>query len=271
MQKISKADLIGRGDEVTFLDVEAHKKSRAHLPSAVFHDHGLISLLFNVLANWKRRRVRLPNFDFAGLLLPQESPTLGLRKKRTRPRRVRLTPDQFAKLIEHSTERLRDSLILALDLGMSACDLDRMEVSWLNESTGLIEWTRQKTGQFVAVPPTPRVKRIFEKANGRVTDPTNRRKEFEEARRKAGCPGIQFRDVRKTTVNEAIESQGRIEDGQAIAGHASSRTTVDYYRIKNTWDLNRVVRYIWRRFPTKKKTFSVGLSSGKGKCIKVLT
>lgn len=255
-------------DEVTFLDVESHKQSRSHTPCAAFHDHGLISLLFNKMADWKRRRLKTPNFDFGGLSLPYEVPTLGIKKKRTRPRRVRISPDQFALLIEHATDRLRDSMILALDLGMAACDLDRMTPEWFNQSTGKVEWTRAKTGVFVAVPPTARSLRIIQRAGKGelVVDATNRRKEFEQARKAANLEHLQFRDIRKTTVNEAVESRGRIEDGQFIAGHSSPRTTTDYYRIADTWDLKKVVNFIARRFPTKKIFFHRRNVVGKIAC-----
>jgi len=241
-------------DTVTFIDVERHKGDRLKTLGlgSVFHDHGLIHLLFSKAAEWRRRKIGIDGLDFSYLKLPAENPTTGVRKKKPPPRRVTITPEQFSRLVEHSTERLKESIYFALDNAMRPSDLDRLGPKDWNPSTGRLEFIQSKTGKLQTITPSNRqfkvIQRVLKRSEMAFLDPKNRRKEFETARAKAGLPWLQFRDLRKTSIDETIQFTGSIIKGQGMAGHTSPRTTEDHYNVSKGSGMEKEVRHLEKKF-----------------------
>lgn len=247
-------------DTLTDVDFEAHRNSRLNGVNgyrkvsigAVFHDHSLINILYNKCRLWKRRRQTVIGVDFTNIRLPEHNPTIGIPKRKPSPRRVIVSPDEFYALCQFSDPRLIDLYVAAIDTTAREGDILLWEPKHYNPYTDQIEFRQSKTGKDHQIPVTARLREIFtrRKMEGakRVFNGTNRRKLFEEAREKAGLVGVQFRDLRKSGLNEVLDRFK--DDGIAsrLAGHASQRTFDEHYKVIRNKNLRPAVDHLSRRY-----------------------
>lgn len=243
-------------NEVTTFDFRNHRQSRLQGMNghqrvslgAVFHDHGLLHLLYNKFTEWKREGMRPLSLDLSNLQMPPHFPTEGSKRVKPPKRKVIATPEQFLSLCQNATDRLRRTIEALLDLDIRETDLKRLRPSNYNPYTDQVEWIQNKTGKENSIPITERVRQHFVDAKkmGRefVYDLTNSRKEFNEARALAGIPHITKRDIRKTAYNAALRFSKDYRIASMMAGHTSIRTGVDHYEIEFREDLKPVVKHL---------------------------
>lgn len=243
-------------DEVTPFDFRNHRKNRLNGLGghrrvglgSVFHDHGLIRLLYSKIAEWKREGMRPDGIDLSRLRLPPHLPTVGSKKARPPKRRVVITTDEFQRLCQNATDRLRRTIEGLLDLDIRESDLKALRPSNYNPYTDQIEWVQKKTGRSNSIPVSERVRKHFIEARETGTefvyDLTNSRKEFEEARRLAGVGHITKRDLRKTAYNAALRFSKDYRIAGMMAGHSSIRTGMDHYEIEFREDLKPIIRHL---------------------------
>lgn len=244
-------------DEITPFDFREHRRKRltGEHPfqqvglGSVFHDHGLMHLVYSKIEEWKVDGLKPEGLNLSRLVLPNVWPTYKSRKKRSPKRKVFVSPEEFKRLCNAATERLRRTLEALVDLDIREGDLHQLRATAYNPYTDQIEWVQAKTGRENCVPVTERVRRHFTeaRAQGRefVYDLTNSRKEFEEARRLAKVrPNITKRDLRKTAYNEALRHTKDYRIAGMLAGHSSTRTGMDHYEIEFREDLKPVVKHL---------------------------
>ena len=243
-------------DSVYDIDFENHRNARLNglngfsrvSIGTVFHDHSLLSLLFNQFRKWHRRGMKYAGVDFSKVKLPEENPTAGIRKVKAPPRKRIVTPDEFANLIEHSDEDMKEYLYIAIDTIIREGDLARLKPSNFNRFTDMISIVQGKTDKEQIMPATDRVRNIFLKAQREkrvfVLNSVNFRKRWETIRARSKLGDIQFRDLRKSGLNIAYRFCKDPKACQSLAGHSNMRTTLDHYILENKNDLKPLVNYI---------------------------
>jgi len=249
--------------EITPFDFRNHRKARLNGTRphkrvglwSVYHDHGLMHLVYSKLDEWKLDGLKPDGVDLSALRLPDRWPTYKSRKMKGPKRKVVASPDDYLKLCQASTDRLRRVLEALLDLDIREGDLKLLRPSNYNPYTDQIEWVQQKTGKENAVPVSERVRAHFIEARemGReyVYDFTANRWDFEDARKAAKVPHLTKRDIRKTAYNAALRQTGSHHIAGMLAGHASTRTGIDFYEIEFREDLRPVVKHLETGFPSK--------------------
>lgn len=247
-------------DEITPFDFRKHRQDRlagqnGHRQvrlGSVFHDHGLMHLLFSKLTEWKREGMRPGDINLSHLALPTHFPTVGSKKKRGPKRKVVATPEEFLRLCTASTARLKRTLEALVDLDIRQGDLKRLRPSNYNPYTDQVEWVQAKTGKENCVPATERVRRHFIEAREKgwefVYDLTNIIKEFKEARHAAKVWHLTKRDLRKTAYNAALRQTKDYRIAGMLAGHATTRTGMDFYEIEFREDLKPVVAFMEKTY-----------------------
>lgn len=243
-------------DEITPFDYRKHRADRLNGANghrqvrlgSVFHDHGLLHLLYSKLTEWKREGMRPGGIDLDDLALPPHFPTVGSKKRRGPKRKVVCTPDEFLRLCTAATERLRRTLEALVDLDIRQGDLAKLRPSNYNPYTDQVEWVQGKTGKENSVPVTDRVRRHFtearEKGREFVYDLTNIVKEFRDARHQARAWHLTRRDLRKTAYNAALRLTKDYRVAGMLAGHSTTRTGMDFYEVEFREDLKPVVKHL---------------------------
>lgn len=227
-----------------------HKRKAASL-GTVYHDHGLIHLLYSKFTEWKREGVRPRDLDLSALKLPTYPPTAGVRKVKPPKRNVEYTPEEFHKLWQASTNRLRRTIEGLADLDIRMGDLFALKPENYNPYDDHIHWTQKKTGKEHSLPATRIVRQHFIEArkNGwdYVYDDTNRIAEFKEARHTAKIRKfLTMRDIRKSVYNIIKRKTKDASVAGVVAGHASTRTGLDFYDIPTKEGLRPVMNYVSR-------------------------
>jgi integrase len=237
-----------RIDQVNEVDIARYKEARGLTvgTGTVGHDHTVITLLFNKLYAWKRKRLTIEGIDFSNLSLPGDHPTFGIGKKKAPPRNVVITPDEFSRLLEHSTDRLIEVLYFAIYTGIRRGDLMKLTLGNYNMETNQIEFVQNKTGKWACIPANKRVKEIITRAakeqRKTILDFTNFDFEWRLAKHNAKLKHKQFRDLRRslaTTSYKLCKDPRKVRD---LLGHASERTTMEVYVVTEKQDLLPLVR-----------------------------
>lgn len=220
---------------------------------SVFHDHGLLRLVYSKLDEWKRDGLRPCEMDLSGLVMPDYWPTDG--SKRVKPPKtiIEWMPQEFRAVYRHSTKRLRKVMVGLIDLDIRQGDLERLRASDYNPYDDHLHWVQHKTGKPQSLPVTKRVRQhiIEARKNGQdfIYDTTNCVKEFREARHGAGVRKVlTLRALRKTAWNAIRRKTLDPSKASQVAGHASTRTGIDHYEIPTREDLRKVVNHVARLF-----------------------
>ena len=260
--------------ELTPFDFRQHRKARLdgtypfHKRNAVglgtvFHDHGLIHLLYAKFSEWKREGVRPCNLDLRDLKLPPYPPTIGIKKKKPPKRNVEWEPTEILKVYQRATNRLRRTFEGLIDMDIRMGDLYALKPENYNPYDDHVHWVQKKTGKEHSLPATRKVRGHFIEArrNGwdYVYDDTNRVFEFREARFLAKVrKNLTMRDIRKSVYNAIKRKTKDASIAGVVAGHASTRTGLDHYDIPTREGLRPVMNYVSRFFSTvaRRKTRS---------------
>jgi integrase len=249
-------------NEVTVFDYRKHESDRLNgvgfqkvALGSVFHDHGLLHLLYSKVAEWQRDGDRPMGVDLSKLKLPTHFPTAGSKKRRPPKRKVVVRPAEFLAICRHATSRLRRTLEGLVDLGIREGDLAELRITDYNPYTDQVEWIQSKTGKENCIPATARVRKHFTDAKGMgrdfVYDLTNVKKEFEEARALAKVLHVTKRDIRKTSYNAALRLTKDHTVAGMLAGHSSTRTGMEHYALEVRDDLRPVVQHIEKMFRSR--------------------
>jgi integrase len=249
-------------DDMNGLDVSRHLLNREFGSRPVngqtrLHDINLLNILYNQVRRWKRNKYKLDGFDCATLSLPPENPTIDIERPKTSPRYYMVPPNDLAKFMEHSSQRLRNILCFLIDTAMSECDLRKMKTSDCNPTDRSVYFVRQKTQRKVnkirVIPLSNRCWEIvidaYKKGLDNPLDFTGHEIEFYRTRLRCRVY-FQKRDLRKTNSN-IIAREFSISDASRILTHQSQRTTVDHYIIPDNSDLRPKIQHVSNMFGGK--------------------
>jgi hypothetical protein len=249
-------------DELNEIDITRHVETRRSgmltgIPAGdqtIAHDLMLLTIMYNRLRKWKRKKFSVDGLDMRKANVPLENPNADIPKPKGKPRTRIVTPMEFAIFTDQAPPNLTMRCTFALHLAMSEIDLRLLRPEQYNPHTDSVEFRRHKTGKNQIVPASKYVKaemiRAMVEKRQFVLDWTNHINEWRLTWKKCTNihPRFQFRDIRKSTLNAAIEYRMDIRDGQRIGGHATARTTVEHYWVSKGKDLKEVIRHVERRY-----------------------
>jgi hypothetical protein len=242
-------------DEVSGYDVKRHKEGIAQSGLGLgvqFHAQTLIHLLFSKFNEWKITKFRVDGYEFSQVKLPEYNPTTGIRKVMPQPRMVYITPDEYARLMEHATDRLKDYIRFELHSCLRPGEAFVLKTSHWNTALQRLVFTQPKTGRLKSLPVTPQQKEIIERAikDGRqfILDKTNHENEWKACKKAARLPHIQRRDLRRTSYTETVKALGHAAYGQIMAGHASMRTGEERYLALHAINVQPAVDHLSKIF-----------------------
>lgn len=244
-------------DVLTEVDIQRHLNRRGAGPQTIRHDLKLLTMAYNKLKRWKKKKYVLSGIDFAKIRLPDENPCQDIKRPKVQPRKRIVTPEEFSRLIEHADDDLANLMMTMLDTGMRLNDALAIAPSAYDPNSDMVSWVQKKTGLENSVPPSRRVREIFLKAQreGRATvfSSVNLRARFETTRRRACIVNLQLgRDFRKTLYNVARRISRGPDIPRQIMGHTSNQTGEDHYYVEEKQELRPIVKKIERAFPVGK-------------------
>lgn len=140
------------------------------------------------------------------------------------PRFVQATQAQMAKLLRSATGQTRKAIVWATLTGLRKSELLRVERHHFQN--GCLMVTRNKTGKPRAVP----LQRDLS-ASGFPWGLTAHDVEglFRAARKAAGMPWLQFRDLRRTFGSWVVQNTGNLKAAQDLLGHTTPTITAKHY------------------------------------------
>lgn len=241
-------------DEVSGYDVKLHKENRLKRVGlgAVFHDHTLIHLIFSKFYEWKRDQFKVDGLEFSLIKLPPHNPTDGIPKRKPPPRMTYLTQDEYARLMEHATDRLKEYIRFELHSCLRPGEAFVLRTKDWNPALKRLVFIQPKTGRLKSLPVTKIQYVIIQKAiqekRDFILDGTNHDAEWRRAKKAAGLRHIQRRDLRRTSYTETVKTLGHSAYGQIIAGHASMRTGEEHYLAINALDITPAVKHLSQVF-----------------------
>jgi hypothetical protein len=250
-------------DEITPFDYREHRRKRlaGEYPfnavglGSVFHDHGLLNLVYSKFEEWKVDGLKPDGVDLSQLALPMVWPTFKSKKTRPPKNLIEWTPPEFRAVYRVATRRLRRVMIGLIDLDIRQNDLERLRTGDYNPYDDHLHWTQKKTGKAHSLPVTGRVRRQIIEARRSgwdfIYDTTNIVKEFRQARHESGVRKIlTLRALRKTAWNAIKRRTGDASKASQVAGHASTRTGTEHYEIPTNEGLRKSVNHVSRMFAT---------------------
>lgn len=162
-----------------------------------------------------RRRWKWLDVDVAGELefLPGED-----------PRYVQATQEQAEKLLAAARGRTREAIRWAVLTGLRQGELRALKPS--DFQNGAIVLTKNKTGRPRLVPLRPELKP--EAFPYGLTDNEVAR-DFREARKRAGMPWLQFKDLRRTFGSWIVQKTRSLALAQDLLGHSTPVITRKHY------------------------------------------
>lgn len=193
--------------------------------STINREQTVLTTFFNKLRLWKKKQI-IDNY-----LLPDDNPTLGIRKADERPfARTRIvTPEEFKKFLEVAPESVRRICLAAVNTTLrwkTLAALSKRNVYSADQSLG---GTQSKVKKLYRVPVNGVIQKLIDTApSEELFDFTNFRKLFEDAVTKSGVPWFQFRDLRRTGARMMLQKGIDIATVSRYLGHSDIRTTQIY-------------------------------------------
>jgi len=225
-------------------------------PQTIRHDLSLLSNVLNTCKMWKKKSYSFEGFDFCNLILPSENPLTDIKRPKALIRERLVSPDEWSRLMEVSSDRLRDILYFLIDTGQNEKDLRSWTVKNYDPSSHSLAFIRSKTSKKVSrvqrIPLTTRCERIILRAvvkNAQTfLDFSGHESEWYRTRLRAKVT-FQKRDLRKTVWNE-VERQagGNPRPASKLLCHVSERTGIQHYRVEEPTDLKPYVRHLEKKF-----------------------
>ena len=162
-----------------------------------------------------RRRWKWLDHDVAGEMefLPGEE-----------PRYVQATEEQAEKLLKAAKGRTREAIRWAVLTGLRQGELRTLKP--YNFQDGAIVLTKNKTGRPRRVPLAPELRP--EDFPYGLTDNEVAR-DFRAARKRAGMPWLQFKDLRRTFGSWIVQRRRSLAEAQDLLGHSTPVITRKHY------------------------------------------
>lgn len=182
--------------------------------------------ILSIIWNWCRERG----------MTNQANPCAGVRKNRERPRTRYIHESEFNDIRGKGCGFLRDAMDLALLTSQRPQDLLSATLSHIKE--GYLEFVQQKTGAKLRFRIEGELKTLLERPrsvrsvfliaddHGQPIHIQRLQRAFQTARKAAGVPYCQFRDLRA----KAVSDEPDLKTASGRAGHADEKTTARVYR-----------------------------------------
>jgi integrase len=196
--------------------------------------------------NWANRCISLLRQVFAYALeqqLVDSNPVVGIKRHAEKKRTRLLGLGEYQAIYAKADERLQVIMDLLIRTGQRPVDVLKIRRADLTNEG--IRFEQQKTGAKRVVPWTPELRAVTERAKalhgniraltllhnrrGKAPDYSTVKIQWDTARRAAGVPDAQLRDLRALAATWA-KKQGK--DATALLGHTSPAMTVRYLRDK---------------------------------------
>jgi integrase len=152
------------------------------------------------------------------------------------PRYVQASPEQADRLILAARGRTREAIRWAIGTGLRKSELKAVQPHHFKGDS--LEVTKTKTGKPRSVPLQVGLKaKDFPYG---LTD-AELEKGFQEARRRAGMPWLQFRDLRRTFGSWVVQTSRSLKLAQDLLGHTTPVITGKHYAHLLEGDLRKAV------------------------------
>lgn len=227
-------------DTISYIDVANYREWRKKkvCPATVNREHTVITHLFYQLRKWVDMKIIDP------VTLPKANPGSLVKKEPETARKRILSQNEVKRLLDASSLELQRVILAAMHTLLRRKDLRLLTRKNINQMTGCIEGIQAKTGRPYSIPINAILGKILESAKGSsIFDFINFRKDFEEAREKAGLPDVQFRDLRRTGARRILKGGFDIATVSSYLGHASIRMTQNYVQPEKT-DLIKAAEFL---------------------------
>jgi integrase len=153
------------------------------------------------------------------------------------PRYVQATQDQAEKLLKAAKGRTRAAILWAASTGLRKSELQRVQPHHF-QGRGLAVLRKTKTGKPRVVP-LQRGLRAQDFPYG-LTD-SEVEKDFRQARKRAGMPWLQFRDLRRTFGSWIVQRTRSLKAAQDLLGHTTIAVTAAHYAHLLEGDLRKAI------------------------------
>lgn len=167
------------------------------------------------------------------------------------PRHVHATKEQVDALLARSAPKTRQAIVWASLTGLRAGELLRVQSHHFKD--GSLAVYRTKTGRPRTVPLARGLKPDTFPYGLTAHDVT---RAFRQARRDAGMPWLQFRDLRRTCGSWIVQKTGSLKAAQDLLGHTTIAITARHYAHLLDEHLREAVRAL--------PTFA-GMEQGRGR------
>lgn len=152
------------------------------------------------------------------------------------------TERQLRDLVDQADPRIRGLLQLSVLTGLRRGELLGLTKDNLVDGA-IVLGSDTKTGAPRLVPLTPQAKAIAEKAIPAAVGAPLLRKLYEEARDRAGLPGLRWHDLRRTFGTWLIQGGANLAQVRDLLGHGDVKTTSIYLATARQ-DLKDAVRLL---------------------------
>jgi len=220
-------------DTITYLDVKEYRKTRLKngvKESTINREHTVITSLFNKLKNW-RKISQIPKH----VKLPEENPG-SLVAKADELQFVRsrlLSQDEFEMLWRCADHRMRRIVRAEMNAPLRLEDLKQLSKDKINAKANEFRGVQTKTGINYYVPITEPMWELIRSAPGnQILDFSGFHLRWPKIARRAGLPGLQFRDLRRTAATALHDNGVRLKTISAMLGHATTSTTERYLGLR---------------------------------------
>lgn len=164
-------------------------------------------------------------------------------------RHVYLDPPAVQKLLRACRGRVRDAVLLAVLTGLRRAEILRLTTADRRNGALVLGETKNGRPRIVPLPKEAAAIRLpIGLSEGML------RKGFEEARAKAGLPGVRFHDLRHTYASWLVQAGSGLTVVRDLLGHSSLAVTSRYSHLSD-----RHLRQAVRKLP------SVGMARGRKK------
>ncbi len=220
-------------DTITYLDVKEYRRDRSKQEvkdSTVNREHTVITSLFNKLRQW-RKIGQIPKH----VKLPEENPG-SLVEKADELRFVRsrlLSQEEFEMLWRCADQRMRRIIRAEMNAPLRLEDLKQLTKEKINAKANEFRGVQTKTGINYYVPITEPMWELIRSAPGnQILDFSGFHLRWPKIARRAGLPGLQFRDLRRTAATALHDHGVPLKTISAMLGHATVSTTERYLGLR---------------------------------------
>ncbi|OVE75451.1 hypothetical protein BVX98_07615, partial [bacterium F11] len=164
----------------------------------------------------------------------ESSPAIKIKKLREENERVRFLSDREAKtLLESSSLRLQDFIVMALNTGMRKANLIGLRWEDIDFQNDVIHVLKTKSGKAYEVPINNTVRRLIKgKANikndGKVLDTRNLKREWETTIQTSGIKNCRIHDLRHTFASSLAMKGVDLFTISQLLGHSDIKSTQIY-------------------------------------------